>query len=770
MRRRDPWLLIAITAFFILLFVALFGARIAPHEPIYFVLEHDRDPRPYDPGIVFPFGSDVLGRDLFSVVLAGAGATLAIVALGGLARVLAGVGLAIVAAAWPRGRLVADALAGLASAVPATLVALLVVKVFVKTDTSILVFIAALLVTGWAGPYRVIRAELDRLAHLGFTESASALGVRRSTIVVRHHLPHLVPLVSMNASQQIVASLVLLAELGVLGVSVGPVRIVNVAETLVRPASITQAVVSELSDWGGLLANSSARSVDSLWVTRWLFLIPGVAFAVTAVLVAVIGYALARRYARRNAFADVRGRGTAALALSVAAMAVISGLVPERYAAAREWADAARAQVRSTEDIAGAYADAGLRPLSASMTVERDTTKVLRSGPAVVRVGGVTIDDTSSASTDVRALVTADTGGGTVDAPLVFASRGLSPGDYPPRQTSIFGGPDLGTIIRDYADDYAGLDVRGKIVVLVRFMGVRNDRFRVPGADVGTAIDNALKRGAAAVLFIDPDLPRYVTVPRGAFQPVNPYARLEGQFPVRGPGGHPVVAVSVAVANRLLAAAGIVLTADDGWLGWDAPEGKVSAARDLRINGHLEVPLSREAAHVRSVVAEVPADPSLPRFVVWSIRRGDGHRAQDASAAVARFAAARRAPFLFVDFDPSVDPAANALQIRDVLKGREIRLIIVLDELTGSALKFTTPFGDLVPQVDLWADRAGARHATTRSTLRIDDWVWPGSAAYPDRRGVLVQATGGQGDLTADAVALIGYIAGRHALGAEELR
>src|SRR5438874_5805568 len=264
--------------FLALLLVALFGARIAPHEPIYFVLEHGDDPRPFDPGLVFPFGSDILGRDLFSVVLAGAGATLAMVVAGGLARVAAGLALAIVGALWRPSRATVDVLGALASAVPATIVALLIVKVFVKTDTTIFVFVGALLVTGWAGPYRVIRTELDRLAQLPFTESASALGVRRLPLVLRHHVPHLVPLLAMNMSQQIVASLVLLAELGVLGVVVGPSRSIDVTESLSRVHFVgpNQAAISEFSDWGGLLAGSTARSVDSLWVTRWLFLIPGV--------------------------------------------------------------------------------------------------------------------------------------------------------------------------------------------------------------------------------------------------------------------------------------------------------------------------------------------------------------------------------------------------------------------------------------------------------------------------------------------------------------
>lgn len=161
---------IAVGGLFALLFVALFGERLAPHESIYFVLEHGQDPRPYDPGLVFPFGSDILGRDLFSLVLAGARATLTIVLLAGCARVFAGIAVAAIGNRWRPARIATEAVADFASAVPATLVALLLVKVFVRSaDTSVIVFIGALLLTGWAGPYRVIRAELDRLAHAPFT-------------------------------------------------------------------------------------------------------------------------------------------------------------------------------------------------------------------------------------------------------------------------------------------------------------------------------------------------------------------------------------------------------------------------------------------------------------------------------------------------------------------------------------------------------------------------------------------------------------------------
>lgn len=767
--RRDPWSYIGVFAFFALLFVALFGERIAPHEAIYFVPEHGRDPRPYDPGIVFPFGSDVLGRDLFSLVLAGAGTTLTIVLLGGISRVVAGVVLAGIGSWWRLGRIATDSLAELVSAVPATLVALLLVKVFVKADTNALVFVGALLVTGWAGPYRVIRAELDRLAHMPFTTGAVALGVGRSRIFSRHHLPHLLPLIAMNASQQIVASLVLLAELGVLGVFIGATRIINVQESLslVRAGGVNAAQLSDPPEWGGLLAN--ARTIESLWTTRWLFLVPGIALALTAFAVAAIGFGVARRYARRNISEDLRGRGTVALGAAMLALTVVSAVLPERYATARDWAAGARSEVRATSDVEAAFRAAGLRSVGATMAVDRDATQLVKSGPATVAVGSVTASESSEAPTDLRPFVASVTGGGRVDAPLVFASRGVSSADYQPIRT-LFGPPDLGTLMNGFADDYASIDVRGKVVLLVRLIGVLAGSRGAQGPSVDTLIANAVKRGAAAVLFVDPDLPRYVNTPTSASTPTNPYRRLEADLPALDISGVPVVVLSPAAADRVLAPIGLRVSTFAKVL--DAADDNTrSASRDLGIRARVDVPLERASAHVRSVVGEVGGVPAdIGRVLVWAVRHPAApHPAADVAAALARELVARGAPFIFVDFDPSVDPNGNARSVADVLKDRRIALILVLDGVDGTALRFTTIYGDLIPAVDLYAEKAGAPHVITRSTQRTDNWSWPGIAPFVEHKTIVVSGNGGDGDLRTDAAALVAYLAGRLALGAEEL-
>lgn len=793
--RVDVSLVVAIGAFFALVVVALFGEHIAPHEDIYLVIEHGSDPRPYDPGIIYPLGSDVLGRDLLSLVLLGARTTLAIVLLAGLARVAAGVLIAALGRSWWPTRLATESLAQLVSAIPATVVALVLVKIFVKSDTTVLVFVGALLLIGWAGPYRVVRAELDRLARAPFTEGARAMGAGRWRLLWRHHLPHLVPVIGMNLAQQVVASLVLVAELGVLGVFVGATRSIDIQESLsaFRGGVPNAAVITETSEWGGLLAGS--RTVLALWVTRWLILLPGVAFALTAVAVAAIGFALARRYARRDLIADLRGRGALALAAGVLTMFVGSGLIPERYAEARDWAAAARSEVRSVSDVESAFAEAALRPVGESFAVTREIATVSQSGPAIVRVGSTTVSeapwprrllDVPDRERSVRGFVAAGTGGGLVEAPLVFAGRGISPADFKPlSQPVTFVRPDVAKEIHalGYEDDYAGIDVRGKVVLLVRFFGIHvgpNTRISdgiAHGLVVEQTIASAVERGAAAVIFVDPALWLYTDLEanatyggRGAVRGgPNPYLRLERSEPRTDTEGVPVIVLSEIAAGELLGPLGLDLTPFYDFDERSRPEDAQSPSSDLGVMARVEVPIAKQTATVSSLVGEIAGTAAGTGYiVVWAPRRPDApHPSRDVLAALASALGSRRVPLVFVDFDLSVDARANAKHIRQALKDREIALVVVLDKLDGGALRFITPYGELIPALDRYADRSSARYEVTRQTARVA--ALEGIAPFIDVKTVLVTGTGGEGDVRPDAAAVLGYMAGRLALGAPEV-
>jgi hypothetical protein len=437
------------------------------------------------------------------------------------------------------------------------------------------------------------------------------------------------------------------------------------------------------------------------------------------------------------------------------------------------------------------FSESGLVPLADSYTLTREMSNVVQTGPATVKVGtAVATQPWGRAATPtdpfrMQTLVSADTGGGVVDAPLVFAGRGIVPSDYPslPACPSVLcGRPDIGRFLQTYGNDYATVDVRGKVVLLVRFLGVatkginpmQNDYAFGPSVD--ESIAGAIQRGAAAVIFVDPALTYYTDTVEsytialgGIVGGVNPYLRLQHDSPATKTGGVPVVVIDGPTAQGLVAPLGLNILQ---YLNYDevrTDKYNVSPARALGITARVEVPLQQQRASVASLAAEVrDVPPGAGRIVVWAVRASaSGNAAADVVAAVARALGARPVPFVFVDFDPSIDPRLNAQAVGEALKDRRIALVIVLDKLDGKALRFTTPYGDLIPTLDLYAESAGARHELTRTTPTIGSFA--GVAPFIKVKTVLVSGDGGDGDLRPDAAALIGYLAGRLALGAEEL-
>lgn len=84
------------------------------------------------------------------------------------------------------------------------------------------------------------------------------------------------------------------------------------------------------------------------------------------------------------------------------------------------------------------------------------------------------------------------------------------------------------------------------------------------------------------------------------------------------------------------------------------------------------------------------------RILVWSVQRHLArHIPRQMSSPRLPALSARVALPSFVHFDPSVDASANAKSVGEVLKGRRIVLVLILDHLEGCALRFTTPHGDL---------------------------------------------------------------------------
>jgi peptide/nickel transport system permease protein len=778
MRRPDPWLVAGAILCGLLLFIAAYGDRLAPNEPVFLMVNGPAGTeRPLPPGEPFVFGSDAVGRDLFSLVLVGARTTLLIVVLAGAARLIAGLGLAI-AASWLRPlRLLVDAAADIASSVPSTIVAVFAVLVFARQGAPAFVFVAALLVTGWAGPYRVVRAELARLRAAPYTEGAVALGVSRRRLFARHHLPHLVPVLALAASQQIAAALIALAELGVIGIFVGPTRSLNLGEAMrVVPFGFnTVYLVPDVPEWGGLLA--LGRGLQNLYVTRWAFLVPGIAIAFAAIAVTLLGVGIARQYRRRNLLHDLATRRALVVAVVIAAIVAPAFVLPSTHAAAVELGDAARSRAVVGTDPSAVLAEAHL----AITPVDRTDTHLEQVGGAVLEVDTPTgrAQFAEGAGADFTTLLIGASGGGTVDAPVVFMGWGVSPADFPRQQTSVFSTGDFGTAVSDWHDDYAQVDVRGKVALVLRLPFIRTGRNAVPAPTADTLIASALKRGAAAVLWVDPT--RDQLIARG--QP-DPYRRLTTDDPITKIAGQPVFLVTTAVADQLLTPAAIrasdILRAQ--------AQGDVSTtdgrsmAQQLPDRAHLELPIAQVTASSHSLVALTPASAGTHRLVIWAVAPSAvtaSRSAADVLSALVRALAGRDAPPLaFVLFDPRGDPAANAKAVRAVLGSIAIDDVVAIESLGGTSLRFSTAYADLVPAIDDYASHVGARAARTVAAVNPatpetgDLMRFAGLTPFTDDHWLLISGQGpvtDDGELREDAAAVVGYIVARYAERAAEL-
>src|SRR5439155_1146582 len=291
--------------------------------------------------------------------------------------------------------------------------------------------------------------------------------------------------------------------------------------------------------------------------------------------------------------------------------------------------------------------------------------------------------------------------------------------------------------------------------------------------DFELTVTNALKRGAVAVLYIDPALPTLpVTTFRGNL--INPYRRLADTAPLQRPDGPPVIVLSLNAGERILGPLGVSPTAIWNAMGRTATTGlggpgpgfafglklvqsddpitKTSYGRDLGTWAHVELPVARVAATPKSLVGVTPGEPS--RVLIWAVMpatRGSSRPATDALAAFIRSLAGRTGVGVaVVAFDRSVDTLGNARAIADLLGRTRWDTIVVLDDLEGEQLRFDTIFGDLIPMFDEYASRAGASAAITRGISNPETWSWPGMEAFPKSRATIVRATGAGGDVRGD--------------------
>ena len=205
------------TSIFLLFFlVAIFGPLIAPAGPNQMFASEARQA----PTAAHWFGTDNLGRDIFSRVILGARDILALAGLGTLLAVISGTSLGL--ASGYRGGWLDELLMRFFDsmlAMPALLLALLLLGTLGPSRNSVLVVIVVVYTPIVA---RVVRSVVLSIKTRGFVEAAHLRGESLFYILFREILPSVLPALAVEAALRFSYAIFLVASLGFLGVGVQP--------------------------------------------------------------------------------------------------------------------------------------------------------------------------------------------------------------------------------------------------------------------------------------------------------------------------------------------------------------------------------------------------------------------------------------------------------------------------------------------------------------------------------------------------------------------
>jgi peptide/nickel transport system permease protein len=192
-------------------------------DPTRIDLQHALTPSGLPLPVLSPshlLGTDSLGRDILARLANGARVSLTVALVANVMSIALGALVGIAAGYYGKAtEAVLLRFADIGLALPATLFALVLASLLPSGVMRVIVIITVLF---WAYPARLVYGEVLRLRQRPFVDAAVAAGVPGRTIMRRHVLPHLTPMLLSYAPLNAAAAVGFEATLSFLGAGINP--------------------------------------------------------------------------------------------------------------------------------------------------------------------------------------------------------------------------------------------------------------------------------------------------------------------------------------------------------------------------------------------------------------------------------------------------------------------------------------------------------------------------------------------------------------------
>lgn len=253
--QQNPMAMAGLGVVICFLLVALGAPWLAPHDPNQINVEAILLPPNWD----YLFGTDELGRDVFSRMIYGARISLQVGLISaGIATIL---GVILGALAGYYGGWLETLIMRFTDMMLCFPTFFLILAVIALLDPSIINIMAVIGLTSWMSVTRLVRAEFLTLKQRDFVLAARSLGASNSRIIFKHILPNAMAPVLVAATLSVAGAILVESSLSFLGLGVQPPE----------------------ASWGNILSQGKAN-IEIAW---WLSLFPGL-----AILLTVLGYNL----------------------------------------------------------------------------------------------------------------------------------------------------------------------------------------------------------------------------------------------------------------------------------------------------------------------------------------------------------------------------------------------------------------------------------------------------------------------------------------------